>query len=100
MELSGANIDGNCKLLNNQLINAFGKTVGFPANGGTLALISDIRVYDNANDENVNILQQEINYLATRLEATLQYFKTKLDAGNLNFNDIVDKVDAAVKSAK
>ena len=44
MELSGANIDGNCKLLNNQLINAFGKTVGFPANGETLALISDIRV--------------------------------------------------------
>ena len=63
-------------------------------------LISDIKIFDDSNDENVNILQQEINYLATRLEATLQYFKTKLDAGNLNFNDIVEKVDAAVQSAK
>ena len=92
-------LSGNTKLANNQLINAYNQAIGFPVTGGTLALLSDIKIFDASNDENVNTLQQEINYLATRLQATLQYFQSKLDVGNLTFSDIIEKVDAAVDKA-
>ena len=94
-----AEIPGNTKLVNNQLINAYNQPIGFPMNGGTLALLSDIKQFDNDNDNNVNILQQEINYLATRLQATLQYFQNKMNTVNLSFSDIIEKVDAAVVSS-
>ena len=71
-------------------------TITVPSTTGTLALMSDVQGADETIHTNINTLQQEINYLACRLEATLQYLKKWINAGNLAMSDIVTKVDAAV----
>lgn len=71
-------------------------TLTLPTTTGTIALMSDVEGADETIHSNINTLQQEINYLAVRLEATLQYLKKWINAGNLAMADIVTKVDAAV----
>ena len=71
-------------------------TLTLPSTTGTLALMSDVQGADQTIHNNINTLQQEINYLVVRLEATLQYLKKWINAGNLAMADIVTKVDAAV----
>ena len=71
-------------------------TITVPTTTGTLALLADVQGADTTITNNINTLQQEINYLVVRLEATLQYLKKWINAGNLAMSDIITKVDAAV----
>ena len=71
-------------------------TLTLPTTTGTLALLADVQGADSTINSNINTLQQEINYLVVRLEATLQYLKKWINAGNLAMADIISKVDAAV----
>ena len=71
-------------------------TITLPSTTGTLALLADVQGADTTITNNINTLQQEINYLVVRLEATLQYLRRWINAGNLAMADIITKVDAAV----
>ena len=91
-QLNGVSLNDSTKFVGDAFLNSTNQTITIPSESGTLALLSDL----NGSSDT---LQQEINYLATRLQATLQYLESWVSAGNLEMSDIQSKVDAAVTAA-
>ena len=91
-QLNGVSLNNTTKFVGDAFLNSTNQTITIPSESGTLALLSDL----NGSSDT---LQQEINYLATRLQATLQYLGSWVSAGNLEMSDIQTKVDAAVSAA-
>ena len=73
-----------------------GTTISIPTTSGTFALTADVNGADETIHNNINTLQKEINYLAARLEGTLEYLRQWSSAGNLVMSDIKTVVDGAV----
>ena len=75
-------------------------TITVPSTTGTMALTSDITTAINNLDSTLTSTnaetQEQLNYLAARLEATLQYLSQWIAAGNISMSNIKTVVDGAV----